>query len=291
MRGDVHDSLKIGLALGGGGVRGLAHVLALETIDTLGIRPAAIAGTSMGAIIGALYASGRSGRQIRKGVEQHIVARGDSLGEIVRKSADLIKWLGAVRPAWKKSGLLSADRFLHYLLEEIAARTFEDLEIPLQVVAADFQSGEPVVFGRGELLPAIRASMSIPGIFVPVEHDGRILVDGGIVNNLPYELLLDTCDVVVAIDVTPERDVSADEPPNVIEAILRMFDILLERLTRAAMETRPPAIYIRPRLREIPLLDFEKIEEVWEQAQPAMEKLESQLHEALRAGEEAGGEA
>jgi NTE family protein len=250
--------MKVGVALGGGGVRGLAHVLALETMDTCGITPTAMAGTSMGSIVGALYASGQSGKEIREGIEQHIITRGDRFKDIYRKKGDLIKWLKIVRPAWGSSGLLKADGFLHYLLEEIRVDTFED-----------------------ELLPAIRASMSIPGIFVPVEHNGKILVDGGVVNNLPYELLLDECDVTIAIDVAATREVGETKPPNLIDATLGMFDILVDRVTENMMKERPPTIYFRPKLVGIRTLDFEKIKTVFEQAQPAMEELKTKLEQVL----------
>jgi NTE family protein len=274
--------VKVGVALGGGGVRGFAHVLALETIDACGLIPTALAGTSTGAIIGALYASGRSGKEIREVVEQHIITRSYGLKAIYRKKGNLLKWLSAVRPAWKGRGLLKADGFLQYLIEEIGISTFEELKIPLHVTATDFYRGEPVVFNTGELLPALRASMSIPGIFVPVEHNGKILVDGGVVNNLPYDLLVDKCDVTIAIDVAPTREVEEAKPPNIIDATLGMFDIMVDRVTECRIKERPPTIYVRPKLVGIRTLDFEKMEFVLEQAQPAMEEFKTKLEQVLK---------
>jgi len=268
--------MKVGVALGGGGVRGFAHVLALQTIDACGIVPEALAGTSMGAIIGALYASGRKGTEIRAFVENHVVEEDDKLEDLFKKRDRLIKWLSALKPAWDGSGLLKADGFLHYLLDEIHAERFEDLEIPLRVVATDFHRGEPVVFDSGELLPAILASMSIPGIYVPVEHEGRVLVDGGLVDNLPYDLL-DDCDVTVAVDVAPTRDPDETEPPNMIDATIGMFDIFVDRAVERMRQERPPTIYLRPRLTGIRTLDFEKAETVFEQARPTMEELREAL--------------
>ncbi|MGD8396290.1 MAG: patatin-like phospholipase family protein [Candidatus Eiseniibacteriota bacterium] len=269
--------MKVGLALGGGGVRGLAHVLALETLDRRGIRPAALAGTSMGAIIGALYAAGRRGTAIHEMVSEHVPADDEGIGAAIRRKVDLIRWLGAVRPAWGKSGLFRADRFLHDLLETIEVDTFEELEIPLRVVATDFYRGDAVVIDSGELLPALLASMSIPGVFVPVEHEGRFLVDGGVVNNLPYDVLPEDCDATIAIDVAPTRRPGEDEPPNMVEATLGMFDILVESLTAIKLRERPPTLYVRPELVGIPLLDFERIDVVLEQAGPAMRQLDERL--------------
>jgi NTE family protein len=273
--------MKIGIALGGGGVRGLAHVLALEVIDACGIKPVAITGTSMGAIIGAMYASGLSAREIRAVIDEHIITKGETLSEIYRKKENLVKWLSAVRPTRSKGGLLKANGFLHYLLDEIKIDTFDELSIPLDVIATDFHRGEAVVFNRGELLPAIQASMSIPGIFAPVKHNGQILVDGGVVNNLPYTMLSGKCDVTIAVDVAPTRCASDSGAPNMIEATLGMFDILVETITDSMLEEKPPTIYVHPRLVGIRTLEFEKIEDVLEQSKPAMKEFQENLTELL----------
>ena len=133
---------KVGIALGGGGVRGMAHVPALETIDACGVTPVALAGTSMGAIIGALYASGKSGNEIRKIIIEHGISRKDGFGDICRKRNALVKWLNAVNISWHGTGLLKADGFLRHLTAEIEAETFEELAIPMHIVATDFHSGE-----------------------------------------------------------------------------------------------------------------------------------------------------
>lgn len=274
-------SKKLGLALGGGGVLGLAHIPALETIDACGTRLTGIAGTSMGAIIAALYASGKSGTQIRDIFEEHIVAKGDGLKELYAKKNSLLKWLDAVRFSWKSSGLLNADGFLRHLVEEMEATRFEDLEVPLQVVATDYYSGESIVFASGPLIPALKASMSIPGVFVPVEHDGRILVDGGVTNNLPYNVLQPQCDLTIAVDVSPKRGMKATKPPSMFEATLGMFDILVGRVTKAMIADHPPDIYFNPGLAGISILEFDKAEEALQQAEASMPELKAKLEHAL----------
>jgi len=271
------NSNTVGVALGGGGVRGLAHVPALETIDACGITPTVMAGTSMGAIIGALYASGKSAREIRGIVQQHIVARDDGIKDVYAKKDSLMKWLHSVRLAWKGSGILEADGFLRHLIEQMDVTRFEDLKIPLHVVATDFYSGESVVFDSGPLLPALKASMSIPGVFVPVEHEGRILVDGGVSNNLPYDILLNECDKTIAIDVSPTREKSDAEPPSMIDVTLGMFDILVERITKTMIEAHPPTIYFHPRLVGIRILDFDKTEDVFAQMEQAVAEFKDRL--------------
>ncbi len=273
--------MQIGLALGGGGVRGLAHICALETLDSCGVKPVAITGTSMGAIVGSWYAAGHSGALIREEVEQHIISRKDGLKEVYQKKKDLIKWLNAVRPAWGGAGLLEAEAVLNVLWDQMQVETFEELEIPLQVVAADFYRGEPFVFKTGPLMPAVQASMSIPGIFAPVEHEGRVLVDGGVVNNLPYDLLMEECDVVIAIDVNPPRDVDSTKLPSLMDITLGIFDVLVDRVTAAMIEKQPPTIYIRPSLAGTRILDFDRVEDVMEAAQPAMEELKEKLEQVM----------
>ncbi len=268
----------VGVALGGGGVRGLGHIPALETIDACGIKPAAMAGTSMGAIIGVLYAAGRSGQDIRGFVEEHIVTRHDGVKDLYAKRAPRMQWLKAVHLAWKGTGLLTADRFMEYLIEQMDVTRFEELKIPLRVVATDFYSGESIVFDAGPLLPALKASMSIPGVFVPVQHGGRILVDGGVSNNLPYDILPEQCDLTIAVDVSSKRERGDADPPNMMDATLGMFDMLVERVTQARIDKHPPDIYFHPRLDGIRILDFDKAEDVLKQVQAAVPKLEEALN-------------
>ena len=237
---------RVGVALGGGGVRGMAHVAALETIDACGIRPSVIAGTSMGAIIGALYASGQSGKSLREGIESHIVTHEDRFKDILSKTPRLVRWLRVVSAELGRGGFLKADGFLKYLFAAIGVTTFEELRIPLHVVATDFWTGEEVVISSGELLPAIMASMAIPGVFAPVVIGDRVLVDGGIVNNVPYDLLKGECECSVAIDVAPDRSVRENRVPNIIDATLGMFDMLVEKVMEGKRQEGAPTIYFRP---------------------------------------------
>ncbi len=280
--------MKVGIALGGGGVRGLAHVLALEVIESCGITPHMIAGTSMGAIIGALYASGQSGETIRKGIEQHIVLSQDDMRAIKGKRRDLLKWLSFARPSWSKSGMIHPRKFLDSLMKDIQVETFEELAIPLQIVATDFHSGEAHVFSEGKLLPAIQSSMAIPGVFIPVEHEGRILVDGGLVDNVPYQFLKRDCDFTIAIDVAPTRDPDSKNVPNLLNASLGMFDILVDEVTKLRLKQNPPDIYIRPVIEDIRIFDFDKIELLFKQVEPSMDLLRTHLQKWMESEREIG---
>ena len=179
----THKRKSVGLALGGGGVRGLAHIPVLELLDELDLKPAVIVGTSIGGIIGALYASGRSGSDIRHLIEEHTIHPNDGLKGVLDKTGGILKWVTSLLPELHRGGLLNVDRLLGTLLNGISESTFLDLEIPLSVVATDYWNSSQVVFDRGPVMPAVRASMAVPGVFTPVLLDNMVLVDGGIVNN------------------------------------------------------------------------------------------------------------
>ena len=277
--------MKLGLALGGGGVRGLAHVPALEMLDELGIRPDRIAGTSMGAIIGAMYAAGVSGEKIRQCVQGLTILKSDKPKDVWEKKDKLSHWFKFFRFSKGRKAILSADGFLSLLFEGLEVEDFSDLEIPLDVVATDYYRDEKVVIGTGDLKLAVKASMAIPGVFEPVVHDGRVLVDGGMADNLPYGVLQDDCDIVIAIDVLPVRKVDETEPPNLVTAVLGMFDTLIERNTEDRLNEDPPTIYVRPELRDIVTLDFDQVESVYEQSAPAIEKLRKILQEMQERGQ------
>jgi NTE family protein len=273
---------KIGLALGGGGVRGLAHISVLEVLDELDYKPSVIAGTSMGAIIGALYASGLSGKDIRKLVKRHIISKDDKLRDVLDKRAHILEWTSAFAPGHARGGILKADKFYNHLFGEIGKTTFEELEIPLIVIATDYWTAEEVVFKTGELLPAIKASAAIPVVFAPVSFGGRILVDGGVVNVLPYEPVMELCDVTIAVDVsgTPPHK---HEIPTLIESALGTVRIMQTASLAAKMKCLQPDIFVHPGIHDIKLLDFNKMEAVFKQSEPAMEELRAKIAK-LKAG-------
>ncbi len=264
---------RIGLTLGGGGVRGLAHVLVLETLDELGCRPCVISGTSMGAIIGALYASGMSGKTIKERIRKHTISKSDAWLDVLKKKSDLLKWLDAFALEIGRGGLVNTDKFLNYLLAEIGENTFEKLDIPLLVVATDFWGAEEVVLEKGELIPAIKASMAFPGVFAPVSIGDKVLVDGGVVNLVPYDHIMDRCDLSIVVNVAKARTPGKRETPTVLESILGTFEIMQMAALAEKMKHREPDIYIRPEISDVRMFDFNKVEDVFRQTQPAIEEL------------------
>lgn len=269
---------RIGLALGGGGVRGLAHILVLQLFDELNLRPSIIAGTSIGALVGALYASGMTGEGIRHLVDAVFRPERPGVRAVIRKRVELLRWVGP--PHRAQGGLIKPDRFLRHLLEGIPKTRFEDLDIPLRVVATDFWSAEEVLFDSGEILPAIRASIAVPGLFAPECIDGRILVDGGLLNLVPYDHLLSRCDFTIAVDVGRGRMPGRHELPGVRDAILGAYEMMQSTALEARLLARAPDILIRPPSGDIHILDFTKADEVFAQAEPAIADLRRRIGEA-----------
>src|ERR1700754_1937451 len=158
--------MKIGLALSGGGARGIAHIGVIKALEELNIKPDVISGTSAGSIVGVLYASGMRPNEIFDVVSHLSIFK-------------------SVKIAWAWSGLLKMEGLQALLTKHIPDNTFESLKIPLTVAATEIRLGEIRYFSSGELGPAVIASCSIPGIFDPVHFDGHLYVDGGLLDNLP----------------------------------------------------------------------------------------------------------
>jgi NTE family protein len=266
---------KIGLALGGGGARGLAHIQVLETLDGLGIRPAAISGTSIGSVMGALYASGLSGKEIRELVGQLVQRKIEKFTDVFTRK-DLLKWVGLIDPAFQKGALLKGERFVHFLSDSMDCTTFEELKTPLYISTTDYCSGSEAVFRSGDLLSAVRASMAIPGVFSPVERDGKLLVDGGLVNPLPYNLLRESCDLIIAVDVSGSMEKPLKKP-DFFDATLGSFDIVQSALITEQIRRDPPDIYLKPDLRGIRILEFNKADQIFEQSEPICAELRARL--------------
>jgi NTE family protein len=176
--------MKIGLALSGGGARGIAHLGALKALMEHDLQPKIISGVSSGAIIGALYSSGLHPDEIMSTLLKTRIFR-------------------YIRPAWSKVGFLNIQK-LHAIYKlYLPVKTFEELRSPLVISAADIREGKTVYFTEGDLAKAIIASTCIPVLFAPIEMEGKLLVDGGIINNLPVEPLISRCDLIIGVHCNP----------------------------------------------------------------------------------------
>ncbi len=273
---------SIGLALGGGGARGLAHIPILEAFDELGIRPKVIAGTSIGAIFAAAYASGLSGKQIRAHTYEVLKKRLDLVRDLysarVRNKGGFLTAL-APRPAF-----LSAEKLLDIVLPPRIPRDFSNLTIPLKIVASDFYAQESVVFSSGALRPAVAASMALPVIFQPMVIDGRVLIDGGLVNPLPFDIISDEADLTVAIDASgaPVRR-PGQAIPKAWETLFAANFIFERSIIREKLRTSQPDLYIDAGTSRFQILDFLKIDEILAAAEPAKERVKAQLARLIEA--------
>jgi NTE family protein len=274
---------SVALALGGGGARGLAHLLMLEVFDELGVRPKAIAGTSIGAIFGAAYASGLSAREIRAHVEEVLSQRRLALArELFAAGGQRVSRFWQVLSA--RAALLDPAAVLDFMLPSRVARDFAELAIPLKVVATDFYEQEAAVFTAGDLRCAVAASMALPVIFQPIVVDGRALIDGGLVNPLPFDLLAGEADIVVAIDVAgaPVPAVHRNHP-SAPEALFASAFIFERSIIREKLKAMQPDIYVPTNLGRFQVLDFRKYREILAAAEPAKAALKAQLARAIGA--------
>jgi NTE family protein len=270
----------IALALGGGGARGLAHILMLEVFDELGIRPKVIAGTSIGAIFGAAYASGLPAKLIRAHAEEALSQRfGIARHLLSARSEPVLKILN-ILPI--RSALLNAEALLELMLASAVARDFADLEIPLKIVATDYYAQEQAILTEGSLRTAVAASIALPALFTPVTVNGRMLMDGGLTNPLPFDVLDGQADVTVAIDVSGAPIAPDKRPhPSAFAALMASSQIMQRTIVREKLKVQQPDIYIDVEVDAYYVLDFHRFKEILAAAAPAKEQLRRQLDRVL----------
>lgn len=256
-------SPRIGLALGGGGARGLAHIPVLEAFDDLGLRPARIAGTSIGAIMGAVYGNGRSGEEIRDITRALFADRNSVLSRLWQLRPKRFSDVFRSTPVQ-----FDPQRVLDVFIGDYLPERFEDIDIPLRMHATDFYGCEEVVFDSGPILPALAASIAMPAVFRPVQHQGRFLVDGGIVNPLPFDGLRADCDIVIAVDVVG-APVPRDDKDDVaiLDSLFGSSQILMQTITKQKLKMEQPDILIHPPHDPIRVLDFMKAESILARAE------------------------
>lgn len=269
----------IGLALGGGSARGLAHILMLEVFDELGVKPAAIAGTSIGAIIGGMYAAGMSAAEIRTFAEDLLSSRSEVFMRLAKSYSGLSSlW------SFKRPSVVDGVTLFELLMPPQLRCDFSSLKIPFAAVAVDYYAMQSVVIEHGPVIPAIAASSALPTILRPVTISGRILVDGGFANPTPWDVLQSRGDVsaTVAVDVTGQTDLGAsDTLPSTLDAWVGCTQILFRSITREKLEQRPPDVMIRPSVGTFGTMDFTRIRDIFAAAAPAKDELKRALERVL----------
>lgn len=294
------DQPSIGLALGSGSARGLAHIGIIRAINDAGIHVDCVAGTSIGALIGAVYASGKI----------------DSLRDAYL-AMDWKKIAYFFDMVFPKSGIIDGKKVSDFLREYIHAKNIEELPLPFKAVATELNSGKEVILETGDVIDAVRASISVPGMFTPVRRNGEVLVDGSLVNPVPVSVARSMgADIVIAVDLnhdivagkapqivpkatdesafmqaltrmggtnylaamerinqglqsldTPAlkhiRSWLAEEPlPNIFEVLLGSINIMQTQVTRTRLRENPPDLLIQPPLGNIRFLEFNRAEEI-----------------------------
>lgn len=252
---------KIGIALSGGATLGAAHIGVLQVLEREGIRPDFVAGTSAGALVGAIYCAGVPLKEL---ADIFINMKWPTLLKL--KIIDPIS-LFDIQPM---DGVIK---------KIIGDCDFKDLKIPFAAIGCDLMTGERVVLDHGPVAPAVRASASVPGIFKPVEIDGRMLVDGGVVDNLPVEQLkIMGAQFTIASDVS-NRGETSKRPENVFEVLQTMFNIMQDR--GALITADECDCYIRPAVTQFSCWGFNDSDQILAEGRIAAERAVFQLNKKL----------
>lgn len=261
------------LALGGGGARGICHINIVEALDELGIRPTSIAGSSIGSIIGAGMAAGMRGRDIR-----------DYTLELMGKKGSVANRLWSLGPAAMRHtafgfrfGQFNLELILDALLPSALPKNFEELPIPLKVTATDYYAQSEVIVKTGDLRQALAASSAIPALFMPIRMNGRIMIDGGIFNPVPYDHLLDEADIVIGVDVVGGPEGDGTTMPSRFESLFGASQLMMQSAISLKLRMQPPHIFLRPPVNRFRVLDFRKADEVLAESEVTKDDLKRQI--------------
>ena len=289
---------KIGLVLAGGGAKGAAHVGVIKVLEELGVPIDYIAGTSMGAIVGGLYASGLSADQLAnaiRSIDWNDVFDDKPARENrdFRRKLDDEGFLTRYKFGFKDGnfqfprGVIDGQKLNLVLrslaIKAVAIQDFDKLPIPFRAVAADIETGETVIIGSGDLATAMRASMAVSGVFPPVELEGRLLVDGGLADNLPMDVARQMgADILIVVNF-PDQLKKRKELNSAVSIVLQSLDLLIMQNSRHQLKTlRPEDVYIEPDLGDIGAASFDRAAEAIPIGEQAARSLSSRLRELAR---------
>lgn len=268
------------LALGGGAAKGLAHIPVLEALDDLGIKPRKIAGTSMGAIIGACYAGGMSGRDLRAFAIELFEERLELIRRVLTEAESWASIFSISSPA-----IISPETLFSAVLPDTLPETFEELETALCVVATDFHAQSQVVIDKGPLMPAVAASSALPVLLTPVEIDGRVLIDGGFVNPTAFDIVRGAAQFTIAVDVTGKQMQPDTAVPGSLDTWIGASQIVLHSLVEEKLKHETPDLLLRPEVSAFHSMDFYKIEEILAASEPIKDDVKrgiERLHAVAR---------
>ena len=258
---------RIGLALGGGVARGLAHIGVLKVLHQEGIEISAYAGTSAGSIVAALAAAGLSWQQMQAAVAG-------------------VSWrdLTAFSPGLPMMGLVSADRLEAFITALVGEKRIEDLSTPFAAMAVDITDGSLVTLDSGSLAAAVRASCSIPGIFEPAEVGGRLLVDGSLLNDVPADVARALgADAVIGVSLSPDRAQTAQRPQNILQVLAASFQIVINPKVRQK-GIQGADVLIEPVVADIGYHELDRAQELIQRGEAAASARLSELRRLIRRG-------
>ncbi|MBP1883131.1 patatin-like phospholipase family protein [Sinorhizobium mexicanum] len=273
-------SPSVALALGGGGARGLAHIHIIEALDEMGIRPVAIAGSSIGAMMGAGMAAGMRGEEIR----HHVLSTVGHRGEVLNRLWQLrpVSLAEAVASGFH-FGQFNIERVLKAFLPEAIPSRFSDLVIPLKVMATDYYGQTERVCESGDLHKALAASAALPALFKPVKIDGRVMIDGGIYNPIPFDHLRGLADIVAAIDVVGGPDGNGRTIPSRLDSLFGASQLMMQSIIAMKMKNGAPDILLRPDVGRFRVLDFLRAHEVLAATAGTKEQFKRALSERIES--------
>ncbi len=263
------------LALGGGGARGLAHIAVIEALDNMGVKPVAIAGTSIGSLVGAAYAAGMHGRDIRRHVIRFAHDRGETTRRLLASRAGTLADLFA--GAFGQATQIDAEKFCAQFLPEAIPADFSELKIPLAVMATDLHRREEVPLIAGPLRSALAASIAIPGLLRPVAVNDRILIDGGTTNPLPFDRLRGSADRIVAVDVLTVPPAERADIPGALESIIVTLNIMGSAIVAGKLAQGAPDLVIRPNVAIFRTLDFYQATAILRASEPVKTEVQERL--------------
>ncbi len=249
----------VAIAFGGGGARGLAHIHVIEAFDDLGVRPVVIAGSSIGSIMGAGMAAGMRGAEIR----EHTLATIGRRREVMNRIWSLRPTnLASAMAGGFRVGQFNLERLLKAFLPDGIPSDFTDLGIPLKVIATDYYGQSERVCASGDLYQALAASSALPAMFMPVRIDGRVMIDGGIYNPVPFDHLIGLADIVVGVDVVGGPEGDGETMPSRIDSLFGASQLMMQSIIAMKMKAHAPHILLRPEVSRFRVMDFLKAQDV-----------------------------
>lgn len=256
--GTMNDP-RIGIAFGSGSARGLAHIPYMEAMDELGLRPTIISGTSIGALLGSGWAAGLSGTQVRELSYDMLGSFNGLFGRLLSTQ------MRSIRHSLRTGLSIQLDPELIFdsFTPKDFPKTFGGLKTPFACVATDFRAWHQVVYHEGPLRPAVAGSLAVPSLYRSVNYQNRLLVDGGVTNPMPVDVIAADADILIGIDVNGDpQDWPANRIPSTLDIALGSAQIMAHSLIANIIAAYRPHLYFRPRIKGVGAYEYWKVREI-----------------------------